>query len=137
MTNLTLAQSYLQKCLVRLEALELFFDRGDYSDVVREAQEVVELALKAILRSVGIEPPRWHDVSPVLRENRGLLPLEVRSQLRKLSTISRRLRKDRELAFYGDEDFIPSREYSRRDAKRALEEARFVVQIAQEVIPLP
>ena len=38
------------------------------SDVVREAQEIVELALKGLLRQVGIEPPRWHDVGELLRD---------------------------------------------------------------------
>jgi HEPN domain-containing protein len=30
--------------------------------VVREAQELVELALKGMLRAIGIEPPKLHDV---------------------------------------------------------------------------
>jgi HEPN domain-containing protein len=38
----------------------------DYSDVVREAQEIVELALKGMLRQIGIEPPKWHDVGQLI-----------------------------------------------------------------------
>jgi len=33
-----------------------------FSDVVEEAQEIVELSLKGMLRFVGIEPPKFHDV---------------------------------------------------------------------------
>lgn len=66
MTATSLAQSYLLKALVRLEVLELFLSRGAFSDVVREAQEAVELLLKAILRQVGVEPPKWHDVGELL-----------------------------------------------------------------------
>lgn len=47
MTNITLAQSYLIKCKKRLKVLGILFDEEAYSDVVREAQEIVELALKA------------------------------------------------------------------------------------------
>ena len=39
---------------------------GSWADGVRESQEVVELALKGLLRVSGIEPPRIHDVSEVL-----------------------------------------------------------------------
>jgi len=63
MTNVTLAESYLLKALKRLKILEVLRDEQAYSDVVREAQEIVELALKGVLRKVGVEPPRWHDVS--------------------------------------------------------------------------
>ncbi len=59
MTNESLARSHLRKAQVRLAVLELLHDKGAYSDVVREAQELVELALKALLRQVGIAPARW------------------------------------------------------------------------------
>ena len=57
MTNTSLAESYLLKARVRLDVLEVFLDKEAYSDVVREAQEIVELALKGMLRQVGMEPP--------------------------------------------------------------------------------
>ena len=44
MTNPDLARSYLAKAQLRLEALAFLLERGGYSDVVREAQELVELA---------------------------------------------------------------------------------------------
>ena len=57
MTNGSLAQSYLLKATKRLKILPVLLDEEAYSDVVREAQELVELALKGVLRQVGIEPP--------------------------------------------------------------------------------
>lgn len=45
MTNKTLAQSYMRKALDRLDILDLLFKKGAFSDVVREAQEIVELSL--------------------------------------------------------------------------------------------
>ncbi len=66
MTTTTLAQSYLVKAVKRLPILQLLIDQDAYSDVVRESQEIVELALKGLLRQVGIEPPKQHDVSDLI-----------------------------------------------------------------------
>lgn len=134
MTNESLAQSYLKKASDRLDVLELLLGKGAYSDVVREAQELVELALKGMIRSIGIEPPKVHDVGGLLLEYRERFPEEVRAQLADLAIISKRLRKERELAFYGDLDFIPTEEYSYKDAHQAKLEAQRVLQVAQRVI---
>ena len=66
MTTQSLSQSYLIKAAKRLHALDTVMSIESYSDVVREAKEVVELALKGILRQIGIEPPKQHDVVNLL-----------------------------------------------------------------------
>ena len=53
MTTVTLAQNYLLKATKRLKILRVLLDEDDFSDVVREAQEIVELAQKGMLRWVG------------------------------------------------------------------------------------
>ena len=53
MTNGSLAESYLFKASKRLKIPPVLLQEEAYSDVVREAQEVVELALKGMLRQVG------------------------------------------------------------------------------------
>lgn len=59
MTNLSLAESYLIKARKRLKILPVLLDEQAYSDVVRESQEIVELALKGMLRQVrAIEDAR-------------------------------------------------------------------------------
>ncbi|MEW6003020.1 MAG: HEPN domain-containing protein [Nitrospirota bacterium] len=136
MTNISLAQSYIKKANDRVDILDLLFAKGAYSDVVREAQEIVELALKGILRYIGIEPPKWHDVSSVLKENKALLPPKLVKELPKITRISKRLRKERELAFYGDEDFIPTEEYDAKDAQDAIRDAKFVVRIVSQTAKL-
>ena len=50
--------------------LDLLHRKGAYSDVVREAQEIVELSLTGMLRSVGVEPPTYHDVGNLLLEHK-------------------------------------------------------------------
>lgn len=134
MTNDSLARSYLRKAQVRLDVLDLLLRKDAYSDVVREAQELVELALKAVLRQIGIEPPKWHDVGTILLEHRDRLPGVADADLERLAAGSAWLRKERELSFYGDIDFIPTERYGRDDAERAIDAARFAVRIAEREI---
>ncbi len=134
MTNTSLAKSYLTKAQKRLRVLSVLLEDEAFSDVVREAQEVVELALKGMLRGIGVEPPKWHDVGQMLLEYRDRFPGEVAGQVERLAEISGWLRKEREFAFYGDIDFIPTEEYTRADAQRAIDDARFVVSCATTAI---
>lgn len=122
-----LATDYLKRARIRLEVLEFLYKKGDYPDVVREAQEVVELTLKAVLRLIGVEVPKIHDVGKVLSKYVDLLPEELRQNLTKIAIISKRLRKEKELSFYGAEDFIPSEEYTAEEALQAINDAKFVV----------
>jgi HEPN domain-containing protein len=127
MQNRDLAADYVRRAGARLRALDTLFDQESWADVVREAQEVVELALKGLLRSSGVEPPRIHDVADVLRDEQARLPEAVRGDVGRLAELSRGLRRDRELAFYGAEDLTPSDFYRRADAVSARDAARFVV----------
>jgi HEPN domain-containing protein len=133
-TSQSLARSYLAKARARLKALAVLRQEGDHSDVVREAQELVELALKGMLRAVGIEPPKHHDVGRLLVEHGERFPDSARQRLDRAAEISRGLRRDRELAFYGDIDFVPTEQYSAEEATRAYDHAAFVLALAEEVI---
>lgn len=126
MKNKTLAHDYITRAEHRLAAIELLNDRRAYADVVRESQEVVELCLKALLRLANIEVPRIHDVSDILLKNHKDFSSRVQKDLQKLADISHDMRRDRELAFYGSEDFSPGEFYKEKDAKKALQQARFV-----------
>lgn len=134
MTSASLAQSYLVKARLRLEMVEFLLARGGYSDVVREAQELVELATKAMLRQVGIEPPKWHDVGTLLVEHADQFSAAVRTRIPEVARISRELRKEREFSFYGDEDCVPTEQYDRGDAETALAQARLVLETAERAI---
>jgi HEPN domain-containing protein len=134
MTNKTLAQAYLRKATDRLDILDLLHTKEAYSDVVREAQEIVELALKGMLRTVGIEPPKYHEVGGLLLEHDDRFPKDIARQLKKAAKISKNLRKESELAFYGDIDFIPTEEYTSEDSKQALRDAYWIVVLAKKVI---
>ena len=114
------------------EFLKYYYAEGDYADVVREAQEVVELVLKAILRIVGIDVPKIHDVGKILVKYRNLLPEEIKKNLEGIAKISKELRKERELSFYGAEDSIPLEEYTAEEALRAINYAKFVVEVVEK-----
>jgi HEPN domain-containing protein len=50
------ARTYLERASKRRRILEVLIEDKAGSDVVPEAQELVELAVKVMLREVGIEP---------------------------------------------------------------------------------
>jgi hypothetical protein len=95
---------------------------------------LVELALKGILRQVGVEPPKQHDVGYLVIEFKDRLPREVAEEAKKIAAISKWLRKEREFSFYGDVDFIPTEEYTLKDAQKAINDAKFVLQMAEKVM---
>ena len=134
MNNHTLAASYLQKAEVRLKVVDLLMQEEAYSDVIRETQEAVELALKGMLRQIGVEPPKVHDVGGLICEYRDKFPTAVAARAESLAAVSKWLRKEREFAFYGDVDFIPTLEYTRRDADRAKADLELVLRAARQVI---
>jgi len=129
MRNRDLARDYIHRAEVRLQAVNVLFEAESWADVVRESQEIIELALKALLRSIGIDPPRIHDVSDVLIAERERLPAALAPDIDVLTEASRQLRRDRELAFYGAEDLTPSGFYSRTDGEKARASARTTVEL--------
>ena len=83
-----MAHSYFEKARKRLRALTVLFEDEAYSDVVREAQELVELASKGMLRFIGVEPPKQHDVGRLLIDHRDRLPVSVAGVVDRLADIS-------------------------------------------------
>ncbi len=128
MQNKSLVKDYITRAHHRIAAIDTLFEREAWADVVRESQEAVELALKGLLRSASIEPPRIHDVSEILLQKRDLFPTGIQTHLKKMAEISRSLRRDRELAFYGSEDLTPSEFYKKEDAEQARAQARWLVE---------
>jgi hypothetical protein len=132
MRNLDLAKDYLLRAGGRIKAVDTLLAERMWADVVRECQEIVELALKGLLRHHDIEVPRVHDVSEVLEENSSRFPRVVREALEELMEISQELRRDRELAFYGSEDITPHSFYKEKHARVARQRAGRVVSVCRE-----
>jgi HEPN domain-containing protein len=131
-----LARSNVRQAEDRLTTARIALERGNYPYAVRQAQECVELSLKACLRLVGIEPPKWHDVGPIIRRERENFPEWFKEHVERIVSISRSLRKERELAMDGDEESkIPPEElYTRFDTEKAIEDAGFVLEIARRLL---
>lgn len=128
MRNRTLAADHVRRAEARLKALDALYEAKSWADVVRESQETVELALKGLLRAAGIDPPPVHDVADVMDAERERLPAELAGDIDQLAAVSRGLRRDRELAFLGADDLVPSDFYREPDAEEARDDARFVVE---------
>jgi HEPN domain-containing protein len=132
--NSALVTDYITRAGNRLAAVRLLAERESWADVVRESQEVVELCLKALLRSARVEVPHIHDVSKILRTEIAGLPEVVHEHVERLAEISHAMRRDRELAFYGSEDLTPSEFYEEKDGRGALEQAEWVFCVVSEAL---
>lgn len=131
MKNKDLARDYIRRGGIRLAAVEVLFEKQGYADVVRESQELVELCLKGLLRMARVEVPRIHDVGPLLVEAKDRLPEAIQLHVNALAKISKAMRRDRELSFYGSEDLTPSEFYTKDDAQKALEDAKWVYSVCR------
>lgn len=132
MQNKSLIKDYIERAEIRLGAVEYLHSRKAWADVVRESQEIIELALKSLLRDCHIDVPRIHDVSAILKQEKSKLPTGIQKELETICDISRNSRRDRELAYYGSEDLTPSEFYQEKDAKQAFTAAQFIVQIVKK-----
>jgi HEPN domain-containing protein len=124
-----LAKDYFIRSTKRLVSLRTLLQEESYPDVVREAQELTELLLKGLMRSLALDPPRVHDVGPSLQQYKALLPAFVQSELPKIIHYSRILRKDREISFYGDDDLIPLDSYTQEQAQEAIDFCSWLLEL--------
>lgn len=134
MTNIDLSKDYIIRAGYRLEALEILFIKESFPDVIREAQEILELTLKGYLRYIKIDPPKWHDVGQLLFENQNLLSSEILKNLNLILELSKYLRKERENAFYGDDDLIPLASYTKEEALDVKNKTHFIYSIVRPIV---
>ncbi len=129
MTNKKLGEDYKLRAKGRWVAVEALYKAALYADVIRECQESCELALKGIIRNAGHAVPLVHDVSKDLQDIKEDLPNIVQSKLDRLCEISKQMRRDRELSFYGSEDITPSEFYTKKDADEAMARLKEVLAV--------
>lgn len=97
MKILKLASSYIRQGRVS-DAIEAYRN-ANYPYALRLSQEAVELSLKASLILIGIEYPKIHDVSGILKLYRERFPKWFRSEIDFLAETSSRLAIKREISF--------------------------------------
>jgi hypothetical protein len=66
-------------------------------------------------------------VSKYLVAHPDRLPATIVTHLAEIRRMSKRLRREREIAFYGDDDFVPSDEYDSSDSTEAIGFAEAIV----------
>jgi len=132
---MAMARAYMRQASERLRHAKEALEERNHPYVVRQCQEAVELLLKAVLRLVGIEPPKWHDVGPTLRKEANRFPQWFRNLVPRLARISRKLRREREPSMYGDEESgaPPDELYDEEDAREALANATEVFQAVSKL----
>ena len=122
---LRVAKAYLRQAGARLKDAGDALLEGNYPYAVRLSQECVELSLKAVLKAVGMEYPKIHDVSDILVDVRERFPEWFRVELGFLRESSKILVKKREISLYGGEEAFlsPEEVISRVDAEDATQRA--------------
>jgi len=118
---LRVGQSYLRQAKARLEDAKEALPEGNYPYAVRLSQECVELSLKAVLKAVGIEYPKIHDVSDILTEVKERFPNWFKTEIDFLRESSKILVKKREPSLYGGEEAFlsPNEVIDKDDAEDA------------------
>jgi len=90
--------------------------------------------IKALIIAFGLEVPKIHDVSKYIEINKEVFPSVVIDNFERIKEISRKLRKERELSFYGMEDWIPSEEYTLDEAEQAISWAKEIKSIVEKAL---
>jgi len=133
-----MAADYIARALRHLREAKTAFEEKDYASVVRRAQEAVELACKAVLRLLGIEFPKVHDVSDVFSGIRrhADIPEWFAAEVPRCADALRKLAGKRGLAFYGlERELIPACELFREDdGATALQDAEHIYALCKRLI---
>ena len=136
MRSIRVARSYLRQAKARLDDAGDALGEGNHPYAVRLSQECVELSLKAVLKAVGIEYPKIHEVSDIFPEIRDRFPDWFRSEIGFMIESSKLLFKKREPSLYGDEEALlpPDEVMSEDDAKDATDRAERVHGLCEKLI---
>jgi len=134
--NRDMARDYLERSLRCLKECKSAYADGDYAGTVRRGQEALELAVKSILRALGIEYPREHDVSDVMLAEKSRMPEEVSRDLEELAALVRELASLRGPATYGlEREGIPaSRIFEEGYAREVVEKVDRYVESIRSVL---
>ena len=135
MINKRMAENYLRDAQAILIEAKAAQRRRLSHRAIRLSQESFELSLKGILRSIGIEYPKEHEVSDALKENSARFPEWFQSRAAYLEEGSVWLWEKRGPSMYGDEiaGKPASQLFTLEDSKKALEYANEAVKIGKKL----
>jgi len=119
-----------------LKEAEMALSEKNYSMCVRRSQESLEMAIKALLRSLAIEYPKGHDVGDSLIYIEKKLPDYLRSEVPFLRSLLTELSRVRGPAFYGYErEGIPASEaFSKEYADDKFQNVSKIVSLCEKYL---
>jgi HEPN domain-containing protein len=98
-----MAKDYAERANWSLREAEEAIGGGNAAVCIRRTQEALELAAKAVLRKLGVEYPREHDVGEAVDVARERLPDELKLRVDEIKRLLTELAELRGPAFYGYE----------------------------------
>ncbi|MFQ6051450.1 MAG: HEPN domain-containing protein [Candidatus Hydrothermarchaeota archaeon] len=121
-----MVKDYLFRAKRCLKEAETAFEEDDYPGAIRRAQESLELSVKGMLRYLGVEYPREHDVGDALEAIQTKLPNYIVDRIPDFKKYLLELARIRGPAFYGYErEGIPaSKAFGREYANDILNAVR-------------
>ena len=136
MRSIKVARAYLVQAKARLDDAEEALLDGNHPYTVRLSQECVELSLKAVLKAVGIEYPKAHEVSDIFTDIAGRFPDWFKAEIAFLTESSKLLFKKREPSLYGDEGALlsPNEVMSEEDAVDAASRAERAYHVCEKLV---
>lgn len=136
MKNVKMARDYAFRAARCLKEAKSAFEEDDFPGTVRRSQEALEIAAKSILRYLGIEYPREHDVGDALPAVADKLPPNLRERVPEVQKLLTELADIRGPAFYGyeREGVPPSDAFEEDYAKDILEKVEDIVERATRFV---
>lgn len=135
MKALKIAKSYLYQASERLDDANRAFSRKNYPYTTRLSQEGVELALKGVLRLVGIDYPKVHDVGRILKRFPGRFSGWSADDTHFVEKTSRILAQLRGPSMYGGEteELAPDEIIGKKEGEMALKRAEKTITLCKEM----
>lgn len=138
MNTRLMALDYIKRARRCLKEAQNALADDDSPMAVRRGQECVELGLKAVLRRLGVEYPKKHDVSDALEYIAGQVPTWFAARIPAFAALSSKLARERGPAMYGYEaELVPASQlFTRADAEERVAAVGQVFAACERLIAL-
>jgi HEPN domain-containing protein len=128
MNNFDINEKLFTEAELYREEMFRAYRREFWNVVIRHAQEVVELCLKGLLKTMGVEYPKSHDASGVFEKACIQKGIDIDKEfLQEIKAISSDLAEKQAPAFYMEID------YTRQQAEKAMQSAEKVFAVANKL----
>lgn len=128
MNNFKTGENLLTEAELDLERVNTEYKGKHWNRVVRASQEAVERCLKGVLKMMGIEYPKVHDVGDVFEIACNQKEIDISEEvLQEIKEVSTKLSEERAPAFYME------KMYTKQEAQKAMQSAKKVIEEVREL----